>query len=313
MELSGKAYIILLNYNGTDNTYECLQSLDTLYDTNYQVIVIDNHSRQAEYDKLLLLCKDRLVQIHDEKDLESAVDDKDDELVILRTSQNNGYNAGFNAGLKYISIRGGDYDCAWFLNNDILVNPYALTALRERQKKTGAAGIGSVICDAVEKKQVQYVGSRWVGDNFEIKGVFAGVPYCAVEENESIDCLPGPAFLLTKDFINKIHLFEERYFLYCEESELAECARLFGARFTYAKDSIVYHKGSCTTNNSCVSFRDYHLARSHAIFLSKWHPDCLPLMQKKVFLFVCKQLKHLHIKRAWAALWGMKKGMMVGR
>ena len=44
MEIYPKVSIIILNWNGVDDTIECLESLKRLSYKNYEVIVVDNGS-----------------------------------------------------------------------------------------------------------------------------------------------------------------------------------------------------------------------------------------------------------------------------
>ena len=39
-----KVFIILVNYNGTKDTVECIKSLNQIDDTSYEIIVVDNAS-----------------------------------------------------------------------------------------------------------------------------------------------------------------------------------------------------------------------------------------------------------------------------
>lgn len=52
--------IIMLNYNGTNDTIACIESLDKLVTKySYRIVILDNGSRSEKYQELELYCKDR--------------------------------------------------------------------------------------------------------------------------------------------------------------------------------------------------------------------------------------------------------------
>jgi len=53
-----KVAIIILNWNGLEDTIECLDSLDNVAYTNYEIVVIDNGSRGDEALALEIIADD---------------------------------------------------------------------------------------------------------------------------------------------------------------------------------------------------------------------------------------------------------------
>ena len=49
--------IILVNYNGYQDTAECIQSLSRIEYEEYEVIVVDNCSTDNSYENLQMLCR----------------------------------------------------------------------------------------------------------------------------------------------------------------------------------------------------------------------------------------------------------------
>lgn len=52
MKKDRKVYIVLLNYNNSSDTMECLESLFHLSDDNFQIIVIDNSDSSFHIDTI---------------------------------------------------------------------------------------------------------------------------------------------------------------------------------------------------------------------------------------------------------------------
>ena len=55
----------------------------------------------------------------------------------------------------------------------------------------------------------------------------------------AIDNLPGPSFLLIKDFVDKINVLDEAYFLYCEEADLGVRAKKNLARSSHMQCEVI--------------------------------------------------------------------------
>ena len=45
-------YIIIVNYNGSQDTIECIKSLSNIKYKNYKIVVVDNNSQKNDVEKL---------------------------------------------------------------------------------------------------------------------------------------------------------------------------------------------------------------------------------------------------------------------
>ena len=81
MEKEPKVSIILVNYNGYQDTIECLKSLKELEYHNYEVIIVENGSK--DYEKVK---NDRFLN---------------DNAIVILEKENGGFSAGNNIGIKY--------------------------------------------------------------------------------------------------------------------------------------------------------------------------------------------------------------------
>src|SRR4030065_2361956 len=77
-----KVSIITLNWNGLEDTTECLESLKKIAYTNYEVIVVDNGSEGNDAQVLEERCGD---YIH-----------------LIKNDRNYGAGGGINIGMRYV-------------------------------------------------------------------------------------------------------------------------------------------------------------------------------------------------------------------
>jgi GT2 family glycosyltransferase len=92
-------YIIILNFNGWQDTLECLVSLEKLSYPNYKIIVVDNASR----DDSVKVFKQRYPK-----------------LTLIASEKNLGFAGANNLGMKNAQLHQAKY--IWLLNNDTVVH-----------------------------------------------------------------------------------------------------------------------------------------------------------------------------------------------
>ena len=115
-----KVSIIVLNWNGLEDTIECLESLKRITYPNYKVIVVDNGSTDGTLAHLRKLLKTR------------------PNMRVIANASNRGFAAGNNQG---ISIAQGS--SILLLNNDTIMTPGWLGRMLDvfnRHPETGIVG-----------------------------------------------------------------------------------------------------------------------------------------------------------------------------
>ncbi|WP_418320792.1 glycosyltransferase family 2 protein [Piscinibacter sakaiensis] len=298
-----KVAIILVNWKGWRDTIECLESIFNLDYPGFRVFVVDNDSGDGSPDRikewaagsqpvpvatltpltpltLPTVQKPVTVIECDRRQVENGAI-ADGPLVLIHAGGNLGFAGGNNIVLRHI-LNQGDYDYAWLLNNDTVIDPKALSALLQRSFEHPMAGIiGSTLLLYDQPKTVQAYGgarfNRWLAKASPI-GLFSewrilDAKAIAEVEHESAYVI-GASMLVSSTFLRKVGLMDEDYFLYFEELDWARrgsaCFKL-----AYAPDSIVYHKvGRSTGNQSLLSL--HYLSRSRIRFMRKHYPRLLP-------------------------------------
>ena len=54
-----KVYIILVNYNGWEDTVECMESLFKLEYDNFEIVLVDNASPNSSVSKIISWSKEK--------------------------------------------------------------------------------------------------------------------------------------------------------------------------------------------------------------------------------------------------------------
>jgi len=223
--MKSNIYIIILNYNGWRDTIECITSLLEMEPQDYKIVCVDNCSTD-----------DSVVNI---KDFISSLEQ---DIVFLHSSTNNGFAAGNNIGIRY-ALEQDDYRYIWLLNNDTVVDKYALSFLIKRFEDDKTIGaVGSKLVYMYDKKTVQ-------GLYCKVNKFFATTKFVTDQNvvDEDIDSLIGASMLLSRDCIEKVGLLPEDYFLYYEDAEYSCMIKKAGFKLSVAPSSIVYHKEGGTT------------------------------------------------------------------
>lgn len=98
-----------------------------------------------------------------------------------------------------------------------------------------------------------------------------------------LDYILGASTMVSKAFLEKVGVMEDRYFLYFEEIDWAVRAKSAGFTLGFAKDSIVYHKegasiGSSYDKNNRSPLSTYYMTKSRTRFITKFFPQYLPIV-----------------------------------
>lgn len=260
--------IILVNWNGWQDTIACIRSCLALTDVEARIIVCDNASSDDSVEKILEwargdeqhdwdvdspvdLSNGRLphgVAVLSRAEAEDGADGEGAELLIVETGANLGFAGGNNVGLRWAMAQ--DVTHAWLLNNDTVVPPDALRKLVDFMADSPSVGLcGSAMVEYERPDQLQgYAGAldlstfrgRHLGADLPAARVDAAMALDPVRDTEVLYPI-GASMLASSAFLQHIGLMEEAYFLYYEEADWVLRAR---GKFdvAIAPRSIVYHK-----------------------------------------------------------------------
>ncbi|OQW96357.1 MAG: hypothetical protein BWK77_05110 [Verrucomicrobia bacterium A1] len=270
--MSRLVHIVTLNWQNWRETFVLLHALRELRYDPFQTVVVDNGSKDDSVPRLR---------------------ETFPEISILEEKTNLGFGGGNNAAIRRALDAGADY--VWLINNDANPAPDALAALvdvAERDPRAGA--VGSVILNRDRPEQVDAWGGGtvvpWVGYARFSRG-----------PGEPLQYITGTSMLLKAAALRDVGLFDERFFLYWEDTDLSFRLRQKGWNLAVAKSSRVWHTMSTTTGKDPYN-RAYHIMRSHVLFLRKHAAAALPKALTALVLQSLGKLRHANLV-ALRAIW----------
>lgn len=214
--------IIIVNWNGIEDTKECVSSVLELKGIEYKIFLVDNGSQEEEVLELqALYSKHPKISLH--------------------TNPN---NLGFSKAhikIYFDELSGLDTKYIALLNNDTAIEPNWLSELVELAEKKKADMISSKMISYFERDLIDNTGHLMLNTG-EILPIGHGEN---IENHESIIENFGPcagACLYSKKMIDEIGFFDSYFTTGYEDAEFGLRAMVAGYKSVYAPEAIVYHK-----------------------------------------------------------------------
>lgn len=238
---------VILNWNGLDDTRECLESLRHVAYPSLRIIVIDNASAKDEASTL--------------------EDEYSGFIEMIRNDRNLGFAGGANVGILAALEAGTDY--VLLLNNDVTVDSGfldAMVAAAGRYKRLAALSPRAYF---QEPKDLIYstggTVNLWTGVARQIgRGVTDDGRF---DRSARRDYADGLCMLIPVGALEKVGLLDEEYFAYWEETDWCVRAREEGLRCYYVPEAKVWHKAE-RSKRASDSF-NYHYRRNALMFVRK--------------------------------------------
>lgn len=255
-----KVFIIILNFNGVQETLECVASLKKLKisKTSPNLIVIDNNSTDGSQSVLK-----NIRGIH-----------------LIKNRTNLGFSGGNNVGIKYALARKADV--VIILNNDTLVDANFLVNILKSLKKADIVSPKIYFAKGFEFHKKRYNKTDlgkviwYAGGKIDWRNIIGS--HIGVDEidngqfNKSIDVdfATGAAMLVKRGVFEKIGLFDQKYFLYLEDMDFCVRAKKAGFKIMYEPKAIVWHKNAQSAHGSGSTLQDYFITRNRLLFAFKF-------------------------------------------
>ena len=238
---AARVAVVVLSWNGRDDTLRCLSSLAQVEYARLDVVVVDNGSSDGSAE---------------------AVEAGFPDAVVIRTGRNAGFSGGVNAGIAAALERGAD--AVLLLNNDMVVEPGFLAPLVRASLQPGVAAACSQILFADVPDRVWYAGASFHprrGHHGRNIG-FGKAPLPATSPTYKVDCACGGAMLITRDAVEEIGLFDEELFAYREDLDWSLRARERGRSVVVVPASVVRHRVSASTGGESSPTSLYYDVRN---------------------------------------------------
>jgi len=208
--------IVVLNWNGIDNTKRCLESLRKLDYPSLEIIIVDNGSTDGSKKYFPTLKNIRFIDL----------------------PKNTGFTGGHIEGYK---VSRGKFIA--LLNNDLVVDPGWLTEIMRIFSKYGdAAAVGgkSFMWDksypAYGINNPFYSYQEVDTNTGYTRTLMTGEEICAV------DSISGAALVLKKERLEEVGYLDDDFFAYYEETDLIARLKRKGYNAYFCPDAHVWHK-----------------------------------------------------------------------
>lgn len=220
--MSPRVSVIIVNWNGLEHLETCLDSLKKQVFRDFEVVLVDNGSRDGSVGFL----RERYPWVR-----------------LVELEENVGFAGGNNCGLDNAS---GEYVVT--LNNDTRVEAGWLARLVEVADAHPAAGmVGCRIVSFHDPDRIDSLGMRICRDGMS-RGAHRLGKWSSLHLGAVSDILfpSACAALYKRAMIEEIGFFDEDFFAYCEDTDLGLRGRLAGWEAVLASEAVVYHKYSET-------------------------------------------------------------------
>lgn len=226
--------VIVLNWNGADDTIACLDSLRLAQPGAARVVVVDNASTDGSVARITDWARRYDVAV---------------EIVVAQS--NRGFAGGNNLGLELLA-RSPEITHFLLLNNDATVAPDFFRELNRALATAPDAGLlTGTIYEHPAREKVWYAGGREIRARALIEHLHApstdGLPV-------RTEFVSGCLMLISRQVLNKIGPLADCYFpLYMEDAEYSLRAREAGLPVMYAPRARAFHKVGATVGMATAS------------------------------------------------------------
>lgn len=242
--------ILMLNWNTSVHTIECLQSLENQTFKNFEIVLVDNGSSFEDYEKL----KDAVKKINL-------------KIVFKRLGKNSGITGGMNFGYKFTK---GDYII--FMNNDMIAAKSFLSEILapfKRRENVGAVVPKVKFWDNGPTNEVQFSGGKLTFYGTLMNKEMEKYGSKFYERESEVDCATAACFLVSRKVLEDLgEVFPEFYSVFFEDIDLSWRVRSAGYKIIYAPKSVVYHKGSMSITGKASEGKQKFIVRNK--YLTFW-------------------------------------------
>ncbi|CAG9932794.1 glycosyltransferase family 2 protein [Candidatus Nitrotoga arctica] len=240
--------VIVLNWNGKEDTLECIGSIKQLHYPNFEIILVDNGSTDDSVETISRQYPD---------------------VTILKTGANLGYAGGNNVGIRWAIESGADY--VLILNNDTIVSADLLDSFISATKTLPANSIlGAKIFFYDRPHTLWFAGGHWneSANSFEHIG-FDQIDGPDFNNVTQTDYITGCAIFASIETFKSVGLLDEIFFLTYEETDWCYRARSKGHKCIFVPNAKLWHKVSSSFGGADSPLVEYFMQRNKLLWGKK--------------------------------------------
>jgi len=281
-----KIYVIVLNWNGKEDTIECISSLSKQKNSRYNIVLVDNSSTDGSANE---------------------VQKTFPNVIVIRNKQNLGYAGGMNVGIKYALTKKADY--VLILNNDVILDEKLLWYL-ESNTNDNVLITSPVIYYKDKPELIWSVGGMINPILLEMTKPQGGDNNFLNKPMEK-DFLSGCALFIDSSVFERIGYFDERFFPgYYEDLDFCLRAKKNKIKMQVIPDAKIWHKVSQSSGGEESPNVTFLMARNSGYYFKKhirlWNAVFVIIyrlgsaIKKSIYFLVIK--KYDCLKAYWRGL-----------
>jgi GT2 family glycosyltransferase len=225
---------------------------------------------------------------------------------LIENEDNVGFAPAVNQG-----IREAQYEYIFSLNNDTEVRKGSIKAL-----------VDLISSDddifSVQAKMLQYDNKELIDDAGDEYNLLAwtkktGENHKSEEYSEVCEIFSAcaGAAMYRKSLLDEVGMFDDNFFAYMEDVDLAIRSRIYGYRNLLCPDAVVYHIGSATSGSRHNEFKVRLAARNNVWTVYKNQPIPMKIVNF-IFLFFGFLIKYMFfVRKGFGSTYleGLKEGL----
>lgn len=238
--------VIAVNWNQWRLSLDCLASLRRSVGAEWRLFLVDNASTDDSREHLRDLGPD---------------------VTVILSDTNGGWTGGNNLGVRHALDAG--FQRFFILNNDALVTPDTLAALLEAGGGDPPPVLGPIQLDGAGER-LDFVGAT--------VDPTTGLPEFVRPERTDRGSLPpfyptayiqGAGLFLTREHLERVGPFDDRYYLNFDETDWCFRARALGYPVLMTTRAEILHAGSASIGGGLSPLNVYFVARNSLLFAER--------------------------------------------
>ena len=288
-------YVIVLSWNGREDTERCLDALAKISEPPIQVICVDNGSTDGSVE---------------------AVRDGHPEVHLIENRRNLGFAGGCNVGTRWALAQGAEW--VVLVNNDAVVAPDAIAGFAAAAEQRPDAGVlAGKLYLADRPDRVWYAGQRflaWLGYSGRHRGEGRrdGPRYDSIRPTDRAN---GALMAISRAAIDEVGLLDEDLFAYVEDVDWSLRARGAGFEVLFVPSAHGWHRVGGST--ASATHNSYYGTRNMVVVCERHQPLPPPLsvLRRGVILasFAAYALRQSNRRAALAAVRAGYRDARAGR
>jgi len=252
--------VIILNWNGKEDTLTCLSSLRE-QTFPLDLVVVDNGSEDGS---------------------EAAIREAHPDVTLLQTGRNLGYTGGNNVGIRHALASGATH--IFVVNNDVIFDPTCVAELlADCRAHPHAAAAAPKSLSASKPDTIYFAGGRVLRSGPAVHVGLGQPDGPEFDQPGNTDWITGCALFATRQAFERIGPFDDRFFLLFEDVDWSLRAREAGMLLRYVPTARLWHIGSKTFGGKRGTVYQYYFTRNGLLSLER-HSSRLLLVPRMLLL-----------------------------